>query len=383
MQNEKHIDKDLSERKKIEFEKLKTDLEISKQQLKFSSKTQKLEFIKIILPFLTIIVTIVGFYITFYSQQKQVNLLQKQHAEEAFAKDIQQLAFASNEASKIVALSTLSTYFNHDSVTDKQLINLFLSYAESDSLESVRSFIANKLSDKVALKLLPTLIERNIQLQAKFPPNINLSDAPVFTNYESISQSLNWNINAIILCINKLKDIRNFDFSRTILNRPLKTFELPDEFKPAQIFDNILTNTVITDIKFTAVSFNNSFLDNLHFENVQFQKCTFDSSSLTNTLFRNCNFIRSSFKDFSWGAGFFESSDPNLIFMDTALSYFKNFYEPKWEKCIIDFTNFLPICPALYSSKYSLKFDDSKWKIDTINCGNKPCCDLTKSGDNY
>lgn len=93
-------EKFLSEKEKLELEKLRNETKLSKRELRSYYGTQILEAFKVISP----IITIVILYLTFTSNQKQ-------HTEDVYAKDIQQLASSVNSVSKIVALAKLSTYF--------------------------------------------------------------------------------------------------------------------------------------------------------------------------------------------------------------------------------------------------------------------------------
>lgn len=383
---EKLADENSPKKESLQIEKLKLDIEIARKQFKYFHKYQTLELFKLILPFLTVIATILGFYFTFQSQQKQLFLFQKQHSEDAFAKDIQQLAFATNETSKIVAISKLSTYFkNRDSIIDAQIINLLMGYAESDSSENIKVFISKELCNNRAGKLLPILAEQNKMIQASFP----YSDEHSYYNsdqYEKISQTLNWNINTIIECFKHLKEVNNLDFSGLILNRPLKVFQLPEGgFKPHMILNNNLTNINIRNIKFNNISFSNALLDYLNFENVEFKNVSFDSSSLARVEFNKCYFSRCSFDRFTWGARIFNDNDSHEIFKEEAIKVWKDgFYHPVWNHCTLDLINFSPQCPEM---DVKLKmgprgfFSYSKWKIDTIYSTSRPCCKLEKFGN--
>ncbi len=129
--------KETNEKEKSEIEKLKLDIELSKKNLNNFKSQQRLERVKVWLGFITSIIAIGSIFITFSSQQHQIKVIQSQHNDDEYARQVELLAKSTTELSKLASLTALSSSYlsdeNNDSDRRRETINLFIEIGENDS----------------------------------------------------------------------------------------------------------------------------------------------------------------------------------------------------------------------------------------------------------
>ncbi len=319
------IDPLSEEKKHLEIQKLKTDTKLAELSLNNFKRSQTLEMIKIIISFSTIFAIALTFLTQqtqLKVQQEQLQILTKEHIDDAIAKDIQQLASSSSEASKVVALSKLATYFKlNDSTIDNQLINLFLNYGQLDTLLSVKAFIEKSICDNVPKRALTYLVEMNKEMDGG-------SELTSEVNLNKLKSQLRWNNQCILKCLNKMKYVENFDFSNTTL-----------------AFENL------GDIQ-------NVNFKNVLFQNVDFTYGTFRNDTLNDVKFINCTI----------NVEFYQCQLSKCIMKNVEIS--DGIMALKFIQSNLNFLNFSPDCYSIF--KHDL-FIDSRWTIDAVDEKSKSC----------
>ncbi|MCX6236065.1 MAG: pentapeptide repeat-containing protein [Bacteroidia bacterium] len=374
MDDNQHIEPDF--KSEAELRKLKAETDLLELQIKEHKKDKRLELYKSLGTFITAIVALLGLFFTYNQQHSQLLQLQKQHLDDDFSKDIQQFASSTNDASKLISITKLSTYFQPQyEQYHEQIIGLFTYYIQTDSSQSVQSIIQKELVNNASEGSLKTLIEQNRLILKDIFDRTNLSysnliflpDSSFTRETNSMIKNLKWNINTIVQSINKIKKINNLDFSKVFLGRTPLSFEgrqFLAKGQEKQLSPTIILSRLNDSLNFSNVNFSNAVLCGLNFNTCDFQKTNFDNCNLINTRFNSSSFSNSSFKDFTWDAGV----TINKKYIEINHDY------PTWYNCKIHLINFSPnagLNGPLFIPKGLTFFYNSTWDIQNIDSSSK------------
>lgn len=361
------------EKAELEIQKLRVDIENGRRQFK---NYLNLEYTKAIMPFLTFIGTIAAILISFSAQRKQLEnqqqqllVVQKQHLDNNILAKASQLANAKTESAKSVSLFQLAFYFDSTyKEYHQQIIDLILSYGESDSSLLVKNQVQQILVQRIPKLALPSLISRNLEMQKGLGRQQFLWNKPQGKGDSFRIENLTWNINAILGCINKLRVIDNYDLSNLILGLSVPVFDSVNgkigSFKSK-------TDQRIDSVVFRNVKFDEALLVNIRFSKCIFKGTSFSEANLVNTRFSMSRFYGSSFENINW-------IDSEYIALDhQGIANPSNNFKPNWNTCLID-SSFFSVgiykhCDTISDvTKKETFFINSKWHFTNLGGKNKP-----------
>jgi uncharacterized protein YjbI with pentapeptide repeats len=368
-------------------EKTKAETKLLELQLQEHRRQSKMEDYKSLATIITTLVAVTGLFFSIFQQHNQSVRLEKQRIDDAFNKDIQQFASSTTLSSKLVSISKLTTYFQSDyQQYHNQLINLFMTYIESDSAPSVKSLIQKSLVDNTSPQVLSLLLDQNRKLQKALSKlqlgqekQAFLPDSAIQPAATQGMANLLWNMNTIVLSMNKIRQIKGFDFSNIVLSRnELVEIDMGSgwadttkrsKYSPKRYTTDLLSEPLQSNLYFEDVSFRNASLSGLYFVKDTFKNVNFDRSFLIGSQFSSSLFFDSCSFHFFYPVGDFGLLAPGLVILSDNPT--------TWENCTMELTNFSPLPffqgegsafnPRTYFKMDIPFFHHCTWHIDQID----------------
>jgi hypothetical protein len=365
---EKPVDTLDQYKKQKDLDKIELEIKLLKKNLANYTKAQKLEVVRIILTFLTTIIAFGGIYFAYRSQQKQLDTLTIQHLDDGYSKKAELLVSATNEETKLAAISNLSIYLqpNYDSTLQDRTINLLILYAEADTLLAVKENIVDNLLENAPAKTLIALLNQNRFLNQTFQEYYRgdmFDPADWSKALDRKLLNLDWNVTMISKCLKKIKTVHDLNLANIAFEVPSSLMEELDKISHQE--RDLITITA----NFENVNLTNTYLNEVQVSRCNFKKVQFDSSFLNRTKFRSCKFDDCSFKNIQWD-----------FLADDAETYSSH---PNWQDCSIKAKIFSVYFDSSSVSKMVSDKDlffNSDWKFLRIE--NNLRAHITKEGNN-
>lgn len=346
-----------AERQSWEFRKLQAEVHKLGLDAELVRRNTKTQLVVSIVPAITTLIAVAGLLFNINSQRIQDERTAQNRRDDEYATLVRQLTQDRTQAQ--IGVTNLRSFWEDSKYHDRTL-ELLLSIISAERNPIVREGIRALVITNADQSTLAALAAQNrfiVKLLAQQSGQDSIQFAtwrnrpkstvppPQFDKaQEEALDDLGWNIETIIVVMNKLRTIRNADLSFVTLSRPSLIGQLGVNYSLTDL-DKIELDK---EIVFENVNLNNANLATRRFEEVTFRNTGLNNAQLAQTTFLGCHFEgKTSIRNFSVYLTAKSDKYPNGVDW---------IFPATWENCTLDVAAF---CPSIDPEYAIMKSGDS------------------------